>query len=80
MLYLADPGHQLNCSTVTQTVPAKWLDHWDAQEWVEDVVVEALRTGIETIGQEYITARMGWLSEKASEEVAAVDEKVADSI
>lgn len=50
------------CSTVTQSVPATWIDHWDEHDWIEDVVVEALRTGIETIGQEYIVARMGWLN------------------
>ena len=71
MLYLADPGHQLTCSTVTQSVPARWLDHWDVQEWIEDVVVEALRTGIETVGQEYIVARMGWLNEKEKIEVVS---------
>lgn len=29
-------------------------------EWIEDILVEALRVGIETIGQEYVVARMGW--------------------
>ncbi|KAH8120562.1 maintenance of telomere capping protein 1 [Phellopilus nigrolimitatus] len=63
IIYLSDPDHQLTHSTVTQAVPAKWMDHWDTQDWVEDVVVEALRTGVETIGQEYIVARMGWIKE-----------------
>ncbi|KAI5124446.1 hypothetical protein M0805_008330 [Coniferiporia weirii] len=63
ILYLADPDHQLTHSTVTQAVPMAWMDHLDTQDWVEDVVVEVLRTGVETIGQEYIVERMGWIKE-----------------
>lgn len=47
-------------TTVTQAVPAEWLDIWDDYDWVEDLVVEALRVGVEVVGQEYIVARMGW--------------------
>lgn len=47
-------------TTVTQAVPGKWLDIWDEFEWVEDLVAEALRVGIEVVGQEYLVARMGW--------------------
>ncbi|THH11805.1 hypothetical protein EW145_g408 [Phellinidium pouzarii] len=65
ILYLADPDHQLTHLTVTQVMPAKWMEQWDTQDWVEDVVVEALRTGVETIGQEYIVARMGWIKDDA---------------
>lgn len=60
LLYLSDPSHQLNHSTVTQAVPGNWLDFWDEYEWVEDLVVEAIRVGVEVIGQEYIVSRMGW--------------------
>ncbi|OCB85239.1 hypothetical protein A7U60_g7866 [Sanghuangporus baumii] len=66
LLYLSDPEHQLTHSTVTQVIPAKWIDHWETQEWVEDVVAEALRTGLETVGQEYIVSRMGWIKEGTS--------------
>ena len=65
MLYLSDPEHQLAHSTVTQAVPAKWMDLWDSQEWVEDSTAEVLRTGVETIGQEYLTERMGWTKKEA---------------
>ena len=68
-LYLSDPEHQLAYSSVTQAIPASWLDHWDAQDWIEDVVVESLRVGVETIGQEYIVARMGWIKESSSDVV-----------
>lgn len=45
---------------MTQAVPGDWLEIWDEYDWVEDLVVEALRVGIEVVGQEYIVARMGW--------------------
>lgn len=60
VLYLADPVHQITHSSVTQTIPVKWLELWDKYEWVEDLIVEAIRVGVETIGQEYIVSRMGW--------------------
>lgn len=33
---------------------------WDAHEWVEDQLAEALRLGVEMLGQEYVVERMGW--------------------
>ena len=36
-------------------------------EWVEDLVVEAIRVGVEVIGQEYIVSRMGWDQKKADD-------------
>ncbi|KAH9947675.1 maintenance of telomere capping protein 1 [Amylocystis lapponica] len=83
LLYLSDPAHQLVHSTTTQAVPGKWLELWDEYDWVEDLVVEALRVGVEVIGQEYIVARMGWdkpsseKSEEGSEVVVNVEQ--ADS-
>ncbi|KNZ71267.1 UPF0615 protein [Termitomyces sp. J132] len=60
LLYLSDPEHQLMHTTVTQAVPRNWLDIWDEFDWVEDLVAEALRVGVEVVGQEYLVARMGW--------------------
>ncbi|KAI0336076.1 hypothetical protein GY45DRAFT_1291736 [Cubamyces sp. BRFM 1775] len=60
LVCLSDPHHNMIQSTVTQSVPTKWLDLWDEYDWVEDLVVEAIRIGVEVIGQEYIGARMGW--------------------
>jgi len=31
---------------------------------VEDLAVEALRVGVEVLGQEYISGRMGWTPDK----------------
>ena len=64
LLYLSDPSHQLLHSTVTQGIPGKWLDLWDTYPWVEDLAVEALRVGVEVLGQEYISGRMGWTPTK----------------
>jgi len=66
ILHLSDPWHQLVHTTVTQSVPGEWLDIWDEYDWVEDLVVEALRVGVEVVGQEYIVARMGWGKEKSA--------------
>lgn len=66
ILYMSDPSHQLTHSTVTQAVPGKWLELWDRYDWVEDLVVEAIRVGVEVIGQEYIVSRMGWDKKVAS--------------
>ncbi|KAJ3790342.1 maintenance of telomere capping protein 1 [Lentinula aff. detonsa] len=71
LLYLSDPEHNLIHSTITQAVPGAWLGIWDDYEWVEDLVAEALRVGVEVIGQEYLVSRMGWgglnVKEKAEE-------------
>ena len=86
VLYLSDPAHQLVHITVTQAVPAEWVDVWDEYDWVEDLVAEALRVGVEVIGQEYLVARMGWSNkdkgkgkavnvESESDEGVLVDEK-----
>jgi Family of unknown function (DUF5427) len=68
LIYLADPEHQLINTTVTQAVPGKWLNMWDEYEWVEDLVAEALRVGVEVVGQEYVVARMGWGQEMGTKD------------
>lgn len=75
VLYLSDPDHQLAHSTVTQAVPAKWIEHMESQEWIEDVIVDVLRTGLETIGQEYIVSRMRWLENDEEHAPAEVSEE-----
>lgn len=79
ILHLSDPEHRLVHTTVTQAVPGPWLEVWDQYDWVEDLVAEALRVGVEVIGQEYVVARMGWgnksIKKSADEtESIAVDE------
>ena len=51
-------------------VPRRWIDAFQEEDaagkggivnaWVEDVLVEVLRVGLEVLGQEYIAERMGW--------------------
>ncbi|KAF8971532.1 maintenance of telomere capping protein 1 [Flammula alnicola] len=60
LIYLFDPEHKLTHTTVTQAVPSKWLPMWDQYDWVEDLIADALRVGVEVLGQEYVVARMGW--------------------
>ena len=60
-------------TTVTQTVPIKWIPLWDEYDWVEELIAETLRVGVEVIGQEYVVARMGWGSkEDHSKEISTV--------
>ena len=75
LIYFFDPAHQLVHTTVTQTVPVNWLSLWDEYDWVEDLIADALRVGVEVIGQEYVVARMGWGSkeEHSKENSTSVD-------
>lgn len=47
-------------TTVTQAIPAGWLEIWDRYDWVEDLVAESLRVAVEVLGQDYLASRMGW--------------------
>lgn len=76
LLHLSDPDHELVHTTIAQAVPGKWLDIWDKHDWVEDLVVEALRLGVEVIGQEYVVARMGW----AKDDEQPVVDREADAV
>jgi len=59
LIYLTEPSHHLSHCALSQAVPLQWLDIWDSNEWVEDLIVEGLRLGVQVVGQEYVTARMG---------------------
>lgn len=80
LIYLADPEHQLIHTTVTQAVPGKWLSMWDKYDWVEDLVAEALRVGVEVVGQEYVVARMGWGQEKGTKGVETEEDSGKEQI
>ncbi|KAF8807224.1 hypothetical protein BYT27DRAFT_7189313 [Phlegmacium glaucopus] len=71
LIYFFDPVHKLAHTTVTQAVPMKWLALWDEYDWVEDLIADSLRVGVEVIGQEYVVARMGWgAKEEHSKEIS----------
>lgn len=53
IMTLHDSVHSLRFSTVTQPSPADWLDvEYDQSDWVEERLVEVLRTGVEIIAQD----------------------------
>ncbi|GAA5885053.1 hypothetical protein JCM6882_007210 [Rhodosporidiobolus microsporus] len=59
LLLLRDPTHKLVHSSVSQSMPASWLEiPFEENEWVEDAMVEIIRRSVEIIGQEYIQHRM----------------------
>lgn len=60
-LYLTDPNHSITHSTVSQVIPAEWMDMWEEYEWVEDLTVDSLRVAVELIGQHYLASRMNWV-------------------
>lgn len=73
LVYLYDPEHKLTHTTVTQAVPNNWLSFWDEYDWVEDLIADALRLGVEVIGQEYVVARMGWGSKEGAQRSPSKD-------
>lgn len=71
VIYLKDPDHNIEISTVSQSFPiqwAKWLDSSDDQldlnsvdprEWVIDWIEEGLGLSIGVLAQSYVCNRMG---------------------
>ncbi|WVW79220.1 hypothetical protein I302_101186 [Kwoniella bestiolae CBS 10118] len=60
LLTLQDPQHSLSFTTVTQPSPSDWMEvEYEQSEWVEERLVEILRTGVEVIAQDYVATRMG---------------------
>ena len=50
---LEDPTHSLTFTTVSQPTPSDWMDvEYENSEWVEERLVEVLRTGVEVIAQD----------------------------
>ena len=82
VLYLVDLKHNIAHTTITQTVPAVWLEIWDEYDWVEDLVVDVLRVGVEIIGEEYLVSRMGWGKKNGSGSPtpAVTDEKKQETL
>ena len=84
LLLLSDPEHKLSQVSITQAIPKHWLQIWDQYDWVEDLVADSLRVGVEFLGQEYLVARMGWASKEdntseVKHEDSDVDMVVVDS-
>ncbi|GAA5865314.1 hypothetical protein JCM1840_001524 [Sporobolomyces johnsonii] len=84
LLILRDPTHRLVHQSLSQSLPAAWLDiPFEENEWVEDQMVEVIRRSVEVIGQEYITHRMraqaDAISQARSEAMKALDEHNAQA-
>lgn len=48
LLLLRDPTHNLAHESLSQSIPAAWLDiPFEENEWVEDVMVEVIRRSVE---------------------------------
>lgn len=59
LLVLIDPTHSLSHYTVSQPIPASWLEiPFEENEWVEEFMVDTIRGATEVVGQEYIAGRM----------------------
>ncbi|OAV89386.1 hypothetical protein PTTG_03983 [Puccinia triticina 1-1 BBBD Race 1] len=59
LILLRDVKNSLDHATITQSTPATWLDiPFEENEWVEDVLVDVIRRGVEIIGQQYVNGRI----------------------
>ena len=59
ILLLRDPTNELLHKTLTQSMPGAWLSiPFEENEWVEDIMVEIIRRGVEILGEEYVKGRM----------------------
>jgi Family of unknown function (DUF5427) len=58
-ILLFEPTNALTHYTVSQAIPHSWIESWDTNEWVEDLIVDSLRLATQVVGQEYIISRMG---------------------
>lgn len=53
LLLLRDPTHNLSHSSMSQSMPAAWLEiPFEENEWVEDIMIDVIRRAVEVIGQE----------------------------
>jgi hypothetical protein len=52
LFHFRDPLHGLTHETLTQALPASWLDiPFEENEWVENEMVDVIRKGVELVGQ-----------------------------
>ncbi|KNZ47609.1 hypothetical protein VP01_628g6 [Puccinia sorghi] len=59
LVLLRDVKNSLDHTTLTQSIPATWLEiPFEENEWVEDIMVDVIRRGIEIIGQQYVNGRI----------------------
>ncbi|MBW0544164.1 hypothetical protein O181_083879 [Austropuccinia psidii MF-1] len=67
LILLKDVKHSLDHTTLTQSMPSSWLEiSFEENEWVEDIMVEVIKRGVETIGQQYVNGRLSGISVRNS--------------
>jgi hypothetical protein len=53
---LQDPTHELQFTTISQPSPGDWLEvEYDKSDWVEERLVEVLKTSVEIVAQDVST-------------------------
>ncbi len=59
VIVLSDPTHNLNFKTVSQALPASWIDvPYEENEWIEAKMVSAIKLAVQIIAQDYVWHRM----------------------
>ncbi|KAL8291707.1 hypothetical protein RQP46_001965 [Phenoliferia psychrophenolica] len=59
LLVLRDPTHKLVHTSLSQSMPAEWLDiPFEENEWVEDVMVDVIGRSVQVVGKAYLHSRM----------------------
>lgn len=57
---LQDPVNDIQFTTVSQPAPGDWLDvPYERSDWVEERLVDVIRTSVEVLAQDYVSTRMG---------------------
>lgn len=63
ILVLKDTTHEISTQTLTQALPASWLDiPFEENEWVENEMVDVIRKGVEVVGQVCAFSLLNYLS------------------
>ncbi|CAG8606954.1 15314_t:CDS:2 [Funneliformis mosseae] len=76
VIVLTDPTHNLNFKTVSQALPASWIDiPYEENEWVEAKMVSAIKLAVQIIAQEYVWHRMTASEGQQQEENQPSEEK-----
>ena len=57
---LRDPVNDIQFTSVSQPAPGDWLDvPYERSDWVEERLVDVIRTSVEIVAQDYVSTRMG---------------------
>ena len=79
LVTLQDPSHSLRFTTVSQPCPADWMEvEYERSDWVEERLVEILRTGVEVIAQDVRCPSLQ--AHMADESTVRVDENGVETI